>query len=47
MPGTREFIVHPNYRLVYQLNNDTLSVMALVHTARQWPPPSDGGEDGD
>jgi toxin ParE1/3/4 len=41
LPGTREFIVHPNYRMVYQIEGETVSVMALVHTARQWPPVED------
>jgi addiction module RelE/StbE family toxin len=43
LPGTREFIVHPNYRMVYQIKDETLSVMALVHTARQWPPAGSQG----
>ena len=37
--GTRDFIVHKNYRLVYQLKEDTIWLLALVHTARQWPAP--------
>ena len=36
--GTREVIPHPSYRLVYQLEPDVVRVVALVHTARQWPP---------
>lgn len=36
--GTRELIPHQNYRLVYQLHLDTVWILALVHTARQWPP---------
>ena len=38
LPGTRELIVHPHYVLVYRLDGDTVQVLALVHTARQWPP---------
>lgn len=38
LPGIREFIAHPNYRLVYKIKGETISIMALVHTARQWPP---------
>ncbi len=38
VPGTRELIPHPSYRLVYEIERDTLWVLALVHTARQWPP---------
>jgi len=36
--GTRELIPHENYRLVYEIEGDTMWVLALVHTARQWPP---------
>jgi addiction module RelE/StbE family toxin len=40
IPGTRELIPHPSYRLVYEVDEatDVVWVMALVHTARQWPP---------
>lgn len=38
IPGTRELIPYENYRLVYEVEADTVWVMALVHTARQWPP---------
>ncbi|MEK8088991.1 type II toxin-antitoxin system RelE/ParE family toxin [Thermithiobacillus plumbiphilus] len=38
IPGTRELIPHENYRLVYEINGQTVWVLALVHTARQWPP---------
>lgn len=41
--GTREVIPHPSYRLVYQLEPGVVRVVALVHTARQWPPQSDAG----
>ena len=36
--GARELIPHDNYRLVYEIDGDTVWVLALVHTARQWPP---------
>lgn len=38
--GTREWIPHESYRLVYEIAIDesTVWVLALVHTARQWPP---------
>ena len=45
--GFREFIVHPSYRMVYQIDGETISIVALVHTARQWPPEPDGAEDED
>ncbi|VWC46150.1 plasmid stabilization system protein [Burkholderia arboris] len=37
--GTRELIPHESYRLVYEIDGETVWVLALVHTARQWPPP--------
>lgn len=36
--GTRELIPHENYRLVYEVDGDTVWMLALVHTARLWPP---------
>ncbi|WP_448683065.1 type II toxin-antitoxin system RelE/ParE family toxin [Pseudomonas nicosulfuronedens] len=39
--GTRELFPHESYRLVYQIEADVLWVLALVHTARKWPPLSD------
>jgi addiction module RelE/StbE family toxin len=36
--GTREYAVHRNYRLVYEISGDEIWILALVHTARQWPP---------
>ncbi len=36
--GTRELIPHEYYRLVYEINDDIVWVLALVHTSRQWPP---------
>jgi len=38
IPGTRELIPHESYRLVYEIARETAWVLALVHTARQWPP---------
>lgn len=36
--GTREFILHASYRLVYEVQGETVWILALVHTARMWPP---------
>lgn len=36
--GTRELIPHEGYRLIYEIDGETLWILALVHTARQWPP---------
>lgn len=38
VPGTRELIPHESYRLVYEVQADTVWILALVHTARLWPP---------
>jgi addiction module RelE/StbE family toxin len=38
MPGTREVVPHPSYRLVYEIDRTTVWVLMLIHTARQWPP---------
>ena len=35
--GTRELIPHENYRLVYEIENKIVWILALVHTSRQWP----------
>ncbi len=37
IPGTRELIPHENYRLVYEVQSDTVWILALVQTARTWP----------
>jgi toxin ParE1/3/4 len=43
--GTHELIPHESYRLVYEIDGDTVWVLALVHTARQWPPANRGRMD--
>lgn len=35
--GTRELIPHDSYRLVYEIDGNTVWILALVHTARLWP----------
>nr|WP_314627025.1 type II toxin-antitoxin system RelE/ParE family toxin [uncultured Noviherbaspirillum sp.] len=37
IPGTRELLPHQHYRLVYEIERDTVWILALVHTSRQWP----------
>jgi addiction module RelE/StbE family toxin len=37
IPGTRELIPHEHYRLVYEIDGETLWILTLVHTSRQWP----------
>jgi len=41
--STRELLPHRSYRLVYEIGEDTVWVLALVHTARQWPPNESAG----
>jgi toxin ParE1/3/4 len=38
IPGTRELIPHESYRLIDEVQADTVWILALVHTARLWPP---------
>lgn len=38
IPGTRELIPHESYRLIYEVQTDAVWILALVHTARMWPP---------
>jgi len=41
LPGTRELLAHKSYRLVYEIDEKTVRVLMLIHTARQWPPAAD------
>ncbi len=36
--GTREAVVHPNYILVYRVGADTVEVVNVLHTRREYPP---------
>jgi toxin ParE1/3/4 len=38
IPGTRELIPHESYRMVYEVEQEKVWILALVHTARLWPP---------
>ncbi|MFO1210519.1 MAG: type II toxin-antitoxin system RelE/ParE family toxin [Amaricoccus sp.] len=38
MPGTRELVAHPSYRLIYNVRGDTVRILRVLHTARRWPP---------
>ena len=44
IPGTRELLPHESYRLVYEIDDVSVWILALVHTARQWPPIRDQQE---
>lgn len=41
IPGTRELVPHESYRLVYEIEGETVWILTLVHTARRWPPARD------
>jgi len=38
--GTREIVAHESYRLIYEIDDveEIVWVLALLHTARRWPP---------
>ena len=39
--GTRErLVVSFPYRIIYQVENDHVVVLRIIHTARPWPPPA-------
>ncbi|RZJ02442.1 MAG: type II toxin-antitoxin system RelE/ParE family toxin [Brevundimonas sp.] len=42
MPNTREIVPHESYRLVYRVEADQVVILAVIHAARQWPPPPEG-----
>jgi plasmid stabilization system protein ParE len=35
--GTRELIPHENYRVIYEIESDTIWLLAIVHSSRSWP----------
>ena len=35
--GTREWVVHKNYVLVYDTVGDAVRILRLLHAARRWP----------
>jgi addiction module RelE/StbE family toxin len=37
VPGTREFVVHRHYYIVYRITGATVRILAVNHTSRQWP----------
>lgn len=39
--GTRELLPHPSYRLVYEIGNEQVTILTIVHTSRLWPPAED------
>jgi addiction module RelE/StbE family toxin len=35
--GTREVFPHHKYRMIYEIQSDTVWILALVHTSQLWP----------
>ena len=35
--GTRELVVHPNYLLVYDVVDDRIRILRVLHAAMKWP----------
>jgi toxin ParE1/3/4 len=35
--GTRKWVIHHFYLLIYEVKNDLLIILAVVHSRRQWP----------
>lgn len=35
--GTRELVVHQHDLMIYNLVNDQVRILRVLHTARQWP----------
>ncbi len=36
--GTRELVVHQRCILVYELGDEALVILMVLHTSRRWPP---------
>jgi len=37
IPGTREYLAHPNYIVVYRVDEDAVRILRVVHGRRQFP----------
>jgi addiction module RelE/StbE family toxin len=35
--GTREIVVHPNYVMVYRIQDEVLEILRVLHARQQWP----------
>ena len=38
IPKTRELVAHPSYILVYVVDADSITIVGVIHTSRQYPP---------
>ncbi|KKB13697.1 translation repressor RelE [Devosia geojensis] len=38
MAETRELVVHPNYLLIYEIDDETVWILRVLHAAMKWPP---------
>lgn len=36
-PNTREAVVHPNYLIIYRINEDEVVIANVVHARQQYP----------
>ncbi len=41
LQGTREIFAYSHCRIVYEIADDTVWIVAVRHTSRQWPPVED------
>lgn len=37
VPGTREFVSHPNYILIYRVIDDAVEILNVVHSRQRYP----------
>lgn len=37
VPGTRELVAHRNYIVIYDVSDELVRVLRVLHAARQWP----------
>jgi len=35
--STRELVAHQNYIMIYDIADDTVRILRVLHAARQWP----------
>lgn len=37
LPGTREFVVHPNYIIVYEVRRESVRITGVLHSRQRYP----------